>query len=295
VNCPYCQHDNPEGRKYCRACAKPLSAEAAAAPSQVVAPPVSTSAVTEESSMPSFAPTATFPPTNKFIIPIAIAAVAFGHISRGQIARQGGREKGTGLALAGLILGYAEMAFFALIVVLALGVFRNVKQEFDKADPRTRAALLDRLAHGDPNEVTPEKSARHTETAIDMLRDLRGKEADYFSAHQAMEYACQLSMLGLDPAGDSELNTLLRESDYDTKILRCGSVQGVRPGTLMAPPSYVIIAVPRSQGNAADAPAFCLDDKNGIERYGPLEWRDALPMIVRSRTDPCPLSGTHVD
>ena len=99
---------------------------------------------------------------------------------RSQIATRGGREKGSGIAFAGLILGYAELAFFAVILVVALSVFRNVKREFDITDPRTRAALLDRIAHGDPNEVTPEKSARHTETAIDTLRYLRGD--DYFSS-----------------------------------------------------------------------------------------------------------------
>ena len=79
--------------------------------------------------------------------------------------------------------------------------------------------------------------------------------------------------MGFDPGGDTELNTLLRKSDYDTKILRCGAVPGLTPGTVMSPPTYVMISAPRSQGNGADAPSFCLDDKNGIEQYGAAEWR----------------------
>lgn len=49
--------------------------------------------------------------------PSAIAAVICGHIARGQIRRTG--EDGDGLALAGLLIGYAGLAL-AVLVVLAL-------------------------------------------------------------------------------------------------------------------------------------------------------------------------------
>src|SRR6185312_9286787 len=41
-----------------------------------------------------------------FIVPAAIVAVILGHTSRSEIRQSGGRLRGEGLALAGLIFGY---------------------------------------------------------------------------------------------------------------------------------------------------------------------------------------------
>jgi Domain of unknown function (DUF4190)/DUF1707 SHOCT-like domain len=46
----------------------------------------------------------------------AIPAVVLGHMARGQIRRSG--EQGSGLALAGLILGWAAIVLFVLLVVV---------------------------------------------------------------------------------------------------------------------------------------------------------------------------------
>jgi len=53
-----------------------------------------------------------------------IVAVILGHIARGQIRRTG--ESGGGLALAGLILGYAHLAAAAVIVIVWLVVLFGV-------------------------------------------------------------------------------------------------------------------------------------------------------------------------
>jgi hypothetical protein len=52
-----------------------------------------------------------------FVVPVigAIAAVVTGHMARRQIKRTG--EDGNGLALIGLILGYAHLALVALVVL----------------------------------------------------------------------------------------------------------------------------------------------------------------------------------
>jgi Domain of unknown function (DUF4190) len=301
--CPHCAHDNPEGRKYCRACAKPLTAGAEAAPSRVVeAAP--TNAAPAPSAPPVYAPAQS--KLNVFsvvslvcgffgvIVPFSLAAVVFGHLSRAQIAKSDGRERGAGLAFAGLIMGYAELAFFALILLGFMGVVRDLRRHFDAANPNTREALMQRLAYGDPNAVNPAKSARQQETAKQALRYIRAQETQLLTDHPGDGYACQLSKVGFDAGGTAELNTLLRESDYDTKFIRCGPV----PPSAADPaggPMYVAISVPRSAGNPADAPAYCLDPLNGIEEYSTLQWRDALTAIVTSRFDPCPQTGTHVD
>ena len=55
-----------------------------------------------------------------FILPVigAVVAIITGHMARGQIRRTG--ESGNGLALAGLILGYAHLLVGLLIVLFAV-------------------------------------------------------------------------------------------------------------------------------------------------------------------------------
>lgn len=79
------------------------------------------------------APYAAAPPTNSLaivslvagivsymLVPIvgAIAAVVTGHIARSQIRQTG--EGGSGLALAGLILGYVHLVLVALVTAIVL-------------------------------------------------------------------------------------------------------------------------------------------------------------------------------
>ena len=58
-----------------------------------------------------------------FLCPIvgAVIAVILGHTARGQIRRSG--EGGSGMALAGLILGYAHLAIWGMVIVFWLLVF----------------------------------------------------------------------------------------------------------------------------------------------------------------------------
>lgn len=52
----------------------------------------------------------------------AIVAVVCGHISRTEIRRAPpGTVEGDGMALAGLILGYAHLLLFALLILLIFG------------------------------------------------------------------------------------------------------------------------------------------------------------------------------
>jgi Domain of unknown function (DUF4190)/Domain of unknown function (DUF1707) len=47
-------------------------------------------------------------------------AVIFGHIALGQISRAGGRQGGSGLAIAGLVLGYIGVGFLLLFALVAV-------------------------------------------------------------------------------------------------------------------------------------------------------------------------------
>ena len=50
----------------------------------------------------------------------SILAVIFGHIALGQISRSGGREGGSGMAIAGLVLGYFGIATLLFVVLAAV-------------------------------------------------------------------------------------------------------------------------------------------------------------------------------
>lgn len=56
---------------------------------------------------------------------LSIPAVILGYQARGEIDRSGGRQTGRGLAVAGIVLGWLNLALsvIAIIAVVALGVF----------------------------------------------------------------------------------------------------------------------------------------------------------------------------
>ncbi|MGQ0802157.1 MAG: DUF4190 domain-containing protein [Pseudomarimonas sp.] len=59
----------------------------------------------------------------------AIVAVVAGHMARGEIRRSGGSVDGDGMAMAGLILGYANLAacvLAILVVVFGVAVFLSL-------------------------------------------------------------------------------------------------------------------------------------------------------------------------
>ena len=57
-----------------------------------------------------------------FFFPLAILAIVFGHISRSEIKKSAGRLKGAGMALAGLILGYASLSIFPILIIAAIAI-----------------------------------------------------------------------------------------------------------------------------------------------------------------------------
>jgi hypothetical protein len=58
------------------------------------------------------------------LIGFSLLAVVFGHVSKGQIDRSGGREKGRGMAITGLVLGWIQIGL-GLALFLALVVFAS--------------------------------------------------------------------------------------------------------------------------------------------------------------------------
>lgn len=50
----------------------------------------------------------------------AVVAVVCGHLARGEIRRAQGQLEGDGLAVAGLVLGYVQLALGAALLLLAI-------------------------------------------------------------------------------------------------------------------------------------------------------------------------------
>lgn len=61
-----------------------------------------------------------------FIVPVAIAAVVLGHLSLSDIRKSGGRLVGSGMAMAGLILGYMGLAAIPFILIIGAIAIPNL-------------------------------------------------------------------------------------------------------------------------------------------------------------------------
>lgn len=66
-----------------------------------------------------------------FLLPgiAAVLGVILGHLSLAQIRASQGREEGRGMAIAGLILGYVNLALCVLIVVFVILVIAVARQQ----------------------------------------------------------------------------------------------------------------------------------------------------------------------
>ena len=149
--CFKCGANMPDDSTVCPKCAAPV--QTAPPPSQTPQPsapaPVSTSAWLNVPAAPAQNPSPTqYPPQAQpyrgqypqqtdggaiasLVLGIAsfalclsffagIPAIILGHISRSKIRRSGGRLKGDGMALAGLIMGYISLPFIVIIAAIAV-------------------------------------------------------------------------------------------------------------------------------------------------------------------------------
>ena len=68
-----------------------------------------------------------------------ILAIVFGHIARGQIKRSNGTETGSGLATAGLVLGYIGLALIVLGTAVILVVVLAFSDDIEESEMRRDA------------------------------------------------------------------------------------------------------------------------------------------------------------
>ncbi len=111
--CRYCGREVQEGVRFCGWCGKDLALTQPFHP----AGEVQTSGKATASMVLGFF---------FWLLPAAILAIIFGHISLGEIKRSAGRLKGEGRAIAGLVLGYIGTAALPVILIVAAIAIPNL-------------------------------------------------------------------------------------------------------------------------------------------------------------------------
>jgi type IV pilus assembly protein PilA len=92
----------------------------------------------------------------------AVAAIILGHLGLSEIRKSAGRLKGQGLATAGLILGYAEIALIPIVLIIAAIAIPNLlraKMAANEASSvgslRTYSMAITSYAEECPNQGYP--------------------------------------------------------------------------------------------------------------------------------------------
>src|SRR5260370_1889783 len=170
------------------------------------------------------------------IFPAAILAIILGHISRSQIRDSAGRIKGAGMALAGLILGYAGVAVIPILIIAAIAI---------------------------PN-LLRSKMAANEASAVGSVRTLYVAATTYYSAYDH-GYPPGLENLGPPAAGKENEE----RANLIDPVLASGRKSGyvflyraVRQQDSTAPFGYTINADPAVDGSTGMRHFFI--DKTGV-------------------------------
>lgn len=227
--CSRCGVTMPDGSVYCPNCGADVKAPLA---SPTAPPPA------------SIAPVA--PPPTQQTSPLAIAslicgclffcgitgilAIIFGHISLSQIKKSGGKLKGEGLAIAGLVIGY--FSFIPIILMIAAIAIPNLLRARIAANESSAAAVI---------------------------RTINTAEISYQTTNPDKGYTCELSDLqsaGLIEAGLASG----QKNGYRFELRNCQAELSGGPNT-----KFQVVAYPISQ-NKTGMKAFCSDESAVVKK-----------------------------
>jgi type IV pilus assembly protein PilA len=174
-----------------------------------------------------------------FFLP-AIAAIILGHISRSEIRKSNGRLKGTGMATAGLVMGYGVIAMLPFVLIIAAIAIPNLL--------RARIAA---------NEAS----------AVRTVREINVAEITYQTTYPNIGVTCRLDSLGGRnlPAPSAEHAQLLEDrivsgetSGYRFVLDNCVNTETKH--------KYQVVAFP-SVRNQTGVRIFC-SDESGVIKAG---------------------------
>jgi hypothetical protein len=163
-----------------------------------------------------------------FILPpVAIVAIVYGHLSLSEIRKSGGRLKGDGLAMAGLILGYMG-AGPMLLIIAAIAI---------------------------PNLLRARMAANES-AAVAAVRTLNTAEVAYAQDHPEAGYTCALA--DLKQLIDSGLASG-QKYGYVFELTGCSAGTEGKAKT-----TYRVVAYPLT-ANQTGVRAFCSDESAVIK------------------------------
>ncbi len=229
--CSKCGNATKASDKFCERCGAPIASE-------ISAPPFNT---TEAQPLPHKNGKAKGSLAAGIVglifFPAAIAAIVLGNMSRSQMKKIGGHLEGSGMALAGLILGYAGIAIPLLLILAAIAI---------------PSLLRARIA---ANEAS----------AIGTIRAITAAEGRYKNTFPGVGYTCNLSSLGGSDDAPATREHARMIDDAITVGTRFGyrfDIQNCRASG-GAVQTYQVIAIPE-RFNQTGVRAFCSDESGVI-------------------------------
>jgi type II secretory pathway pseudopilin PulG len=167
-----------------------------------------------------------------FFIPfLFIAAIVLGHLALSEIRKSAGRLRGEGIAIAGLVLGYIEIAGIPLLLIVAAIAIPNL----------LRARM-----------------AANESSAIASVRTLEAAEVTYAGAHPEQGYTCSLSDLA-DAASIKGPLATGQKNGYVFELTGCSPATEGGPNV-----KYQVMAYPL-RVNQTGVRAFCSDESATIK------------------------------
>jgi type II secretory pathway pseudopilin PulG len=225
--CPRCGKDNADEAQFCQACGAGFSAGSPTNPTA----PLETSGKAIASLICGIL----------FIfLPAAIAAVILGHISLSEIRRNAGRLTGSGMATAGLVLGYSGILVIPLLIIAAIAI---------------------------PNLLRARIAANEA-TAVWSLRTINAA-AIVYAATYGKGFPLSLSVLGPPPGGGSPsekaanlLDAVLAEGRGSGYVFRYEASSSKSGGLVDV---YAVQANPIERGSTGQR--YFFTDETGVIRF----------------------------
>ncbi len=223
--CEACGNTLAADDKFCRVCGRAAQA-AVAAPSAIGTPPPPGTVETSVKAILSLVCGLLF-----FIPFLFIAAIVFGHLALSEIRKSAGRLKGEGIAIAGLVLGYIEIAGIPFLLIIAAIAIPNL----------LRARM-----------------AANESSAVSSVSTLNVAEINYVTAHPAQGYTCSLSDLSDAGSIKGPLATG-QKNGYAFELTGCAPATDGGPNV-----KYQVVAYP-VRVHQTGRRAFCSDESATIK------------------------------
>jgi competence protein ComGC len=155
-----------------------------------------------------------------FFIPfLFVAAIVFGHLALSEIRKSGGRLKGEGLAIAGLVLGYMWIVAVPIVLIIAAIAIPNLLRARTAANEASAVASVRMLVIAETSYATAHPDRGYTCSLSDLAADQ--SNVDTLATGQKSGYAFELT--GCTPATEGGANAKYQVVAYPVKVNQTGT------------------------------------------------------------------------